>query len=152
MCFKEEGVEVSKVINISSVTSIALYKDKEVNRGDFAARVRICSRIGADKSSLPAIFKETTDSSRRTRVSEIPFSHVFPRISVNSISLHNESSEATVYPIISHPSPEIENTILTDKTSNRQLRLRKILEYRKDKFRREVPRPRHHGLHHSKRP
>ena len=98
MCFNDEDVEVNKSINIPSVMSTALYNDKEVRRCDVEARVSISLRIGDGKSSLPTIFNDTTDCNRLTSVFGIPFEHVSPRIFVKSISPHNDTSEATVYP------------------------------------------------------
>ena len=99
MCFNdEEGVEVNKSINIPSVTSTALYKDREVKRGDIDARVRISLRTGDGKSSRPADFSDMTDCNRLTRVSGIPFEQVSRRIFVNLISPHSDASEAIVFP------------------------------------------------------
>ena len=100
MCFNEEDVEVNKSINIFSVTSTALYSEREVKRGDFEARASISLRIGVGKFNRPAIFSDTTDCSRLTSVSGIPFEDVSRRISVNSISPHNDTSEAIVYPTV----------------------------------------------------
>src|SRR5579859_1829686 len=102
MCFSDEDVEVNKSINISSVTSTALYNDIDVSLGDLDARVSSCLRTGVGKFIRPDIFNDTTDCNRLVSTSGIPFEHVSPRILVNSISPHNKSSEAIVYPTINY--------------------------------------------------
>jgi hypothetical protein len=91
-------VEVNNPLSISSVTSTARYKEREVRRGENDTVIIASLRADFERFVFPAIVNDPTVYNRLTRV--IGRGNVHPNGRWDkSRSVHNNGSEAILYPI-----------------------------------------------------
>jgi hypothetical protein len=86
-------------MRMSSVTSTALYSERDVSRGDCDIRAIVSRRIGWGMPSLPDSVRERADFNRLTRILGSLVRHSMGRFD-KSKSVHSDESKATLRPTV----------------------------------------------------